>query len=389
MAFSRQDERFMRRALALARRGLGKTSPNPAVGAVLVRGGKIIGEGWHKRAGGPHAEVWAFRRARWNHRLSVIGDRVGSRTRITSRRSPATTLYVTLEPCSTWGRTPPCTDAIIAAGVKHVVVAALDPNPKHNGRGLKVLRRAGIRVDAGLLGAEATAMNEAFNKWIKTGLPFVIAKAAMSLDGKIATRTGDSQWITGTAARREAHRLRGRVDAVMVGANTVIRDNPRLTVRHGVRGRQPWRVVVDARGRSPRNARLFTDKLRHRTIVLTTRLSSPQWRRHLALQDVIVIVIPARKGLADLRMALRELARMEVTSMLVEGGSELFGSLFDSRLVDKVMFFYAPAVIGGRSAVTAVAGEGPASVRQAIQLRDCRWRPIGTGEMLLEARVAR
>jgi diaminohydroxyphosphoribosylaminopyrimidine deaminase/5-amino-6-(5-phosphoribosylamino)uracil reductase len=159
-----------------------------------------------------------------------------------------------MEPCCTWGKTPPCTDAIIAAGVKRVVVAALDPNPKHNGRGLKVLRRAGIRVEAGLLADEATTMNEAFNKWITTGLPFVTAKAAMSLDGKIATRTGDSKWITSKAARREAHKLRAGVDAIMVGANTVIHDNPELTVRHGVRGKQPLRVVVDARGRMPLNA---------------------------------------------------------------------------------------------------------------------------------------
>ena len=326
----------MRRALALARRGLGKTSPNPAVGAVLVRGGKIIGEGWHRRAGGPHAEVFALRDAglvpgrgknaaptlKGGAPGGLLACRVRSRALpVISHHSPVTTLYVTMEPCSTWGKTPPCTDAIIAAGVRRVVIAALDPNPKHNGRGLKILRRARIRVEAGLLAYEATAMNEAFNKWITTGMPFVIAKAAMSLDGKIATRTGDSRWITSEAARREAHRLRTGVDAVMVGANTAIRDNPQLTVRHGVRGRQPWRVVVDARGRSPRKARLFSDKLRHRTIVFTTPLAPPKWRRDLALQDVIVLVVPAKEARADLRVALRELGRMEVTNLLVEGGA--------------------------------------------------------------------
>ena len=384
MPFSKHDEQFMRRALALARRGLGKTSPNPAVGAVLVRKGRIIGEGWHKRAGGPHAEVFAFR----DCRSGLPAARGSGRGRETAPTKGAT-LYVTMEPCCTWGKTPPCTDAIVAARVKRVVVAALDPNPKHNGRGLKILRRAGIRVEAGLLADEATHMNEVFNKWITTGMPFVIAKAAMSLDSKIATRTGDSKWITSEAARREAHKLRAQVDAVMVGANTVIRDNPQLTVRYGVRGKQPWRVVVDARGRSPRKARFFTDKFRHRTIVFTTRLSPAQWRRDLALRGVTVFVVPARGAHVDLRVALRELSRMEVTGVLVEGGGELLGSLFDARLVDKVTFFYAPAIIGGREAVTVVAGEGAAKVRKATRLHDCRWRRIGKNEMLVEARVAR
>ena len=376
MKFSQQDEQLMRRALTLARLGSGKTSPNPAVGAVLVRGGKIIGEGCHKRAGGPHAEVEAFRKAKG-------GGAPGGRA------LPVTTLYVTMEPCSTWGKTPPCTDAIIAAGVKRVVVAALDPNPKHNGRGLKILRRARIRVEAGLLAEEATRMNEAFNKWITTGMPFVIAKAAMSLDSKIATRTGDSKWITSEAARREAHKLRAQVDAVMVGANTAIRDNPQLTVRHGVRGRQPLRIVVDARGRSPTSAKLFRDTHRKCTLVLTTKLSSPRWRRYLVLRGIDMVIVKQKKARVDLRAALRILGKRNVTSVLVEGGGELLGSLFDARLVDKVTFFYAPAIIGGREAVTVVAGEGAAKVRKATRLHDCRWRRIGKNEMLVEARVAR
>ena len=363
MKFNSHDERFMRRALALARRGLGKTSPNPAVGAILVRNDRIIGQGYHKRAGGPHAEVFALRGV----------DARGA------------TLYVTMEPCSTWGKTPPCTDAIIAAGVKRVVLAALDPNPNHDGRGLKVLRQAGIRVDAGLLTGEATRMNAAFNKWITTGMPLVIAKAAMSVDGKIATRTGDSKWITSEAARREAHKLRARVDAIMVGANTVIRDNPQLTLRYGVRGRQPWRVAVDARGRCPRTSKLFTDSHRDRTLIITTRTSSLS----LPLRGIKLITVPQRERRVDLRAALRALGRLNVTSVLVEGGGELLGSLFDARLVDRLSFFVAPAIIGGREATTVVEGEGVARVRQACRLRDCRWRRIGEGEMLLEAEVAR
>ncbi len=299
------------------------------------------------------------------------------------------TLYVTLEPCSTWGRTPPCTDAIIAASVKRVVVAARDPNPKHNGRGFRVLRRAGIRVEAGLLAGEAAGMNEGFNKWITTGMPLVIAKAAMSLDGKIATRTGDSKWITSAAARREAHRWRARVDAIMVGANTVIRDDPELTVRHGVRGQQPWRVVVDARGRVSRKAKIFRDAQRRRTLVLTTSLSSATWRRYLSRMGVDAIVLPHKGGRVDLRVALKALGKRDITSVLVEGGGELLGSLFDARLVDRVALFYAPIVIGGRGAVAAVAGEGASRVGTAVRLRDCRWRRVGRDEMLLEASVAR
>ncbi len=352
----------MRRALALARRGLGKTSPNPVVGAVLVRNGRIIGEGYHKRAGGPHAEVFTLRGV----------------------NAHGATLYVTMEPCCTWGKTPPCTDAIIAAGVKRVVVAALDPNPKHDGRGLKVLRRAGIRVDAGLWADEATRMNEAFNKWIATGLPFVIAKAAMSLDGKIATRTGDSKGITSEAAHREAHELRARVDAIMVGANTVIHDDPQLTVRHSVRGRQPLRIVVDARGRCVRSARLFTDRFRRRTVVLTTTRSPARWRRCLALRGIAIVTVRAKRGMVDLSSALRELGKMNVTSVLVEGGGELLGSLFDHRLIDKVALFYAPVVIGGRGAKTAVEGAGVVRVSGAKKLRDICWRKLGSDNLLVE-----
>ncbi len=357
----------MQRALALARCGLGKTSPNPAVGAVVAREGRVIGEGWHTRAGGPHAEVFALRG-------------------VNARRA---TLYVTMEPCCTWGKTPPCTDAIIAAGVKRVVVATLDPNPKHDGRGLKVLRRAGIRVESGLLAVEATAINEAFNKWVTTGMPLVIVKVAMSLDGKIATHTGDSKWITSKAARREAHKLRAGVDAVMVGANTVIRDDPHLTVRHGVRGRQPWRVVVDARGRTPPSAKLFGITHRSRRLVLTTKLAPVRWRRHLALLGIDVVVVKEAEGRVDLQAAMRILGEMNVTSVLVEGGGELLGSFFDARMVDKLALFYAPVVIGGRGAVMAVAGEGVATVRKALRLADCRWRQIGKNEMLAEARVGR
>lgn len=351
----------MARALTLARRGTGQTSPNPVVGAVLVRCGRIIGEGWHRRAGGAHAEILALRGATESPR--------------------GATLYVTLEPCCTWGRTPPCTAAIRAAGLRRVVVAARDPNPRHRGRGLRLLRAAGVRVDVGLLADQATRLNEPFHQWITTGRPLVTVKAALSLDGKIATYSGESQWITSVAARREAHRWRATVDAIMVAAGTVVRDNPRLTLRHGVHGRQPWRVVVDARGRSPRSARLFTDRWRARTLVVTTSLAPARWRRALMRQGVTVVAVKRDGAHADLPAALRELGKRELTSVLVEGGGDLIGALFDERMVDQVMFVYAPLVIGGREAKTAVEGRGVARLRAAGRLTG-QWRRLPGGELL-------
>ena len=355
MKFCPQDERLMRLALNLARRGLGQTSPNPAVGAVLVRAGRVIGRGWHQQAGGPHAEIHA----------------------LTGARARGATLYITLEPCCTQGRTPPCTAAIIAAGIQRVVVAACDPNPRHRGRGLAILRRAGIRCETGLLADEARRLNPAFNKWITTGLPLVIAKAALSLDGRSATDTGDSQWITSAAARRTAHQIRSQVDAIMVGAGTVIADNPRLTLRHGIAGRQPWRVVVDARGRCPRSARLFTDAHRHRTLVGTTALAPAAWRRQLALQEVTVLVIPDKKELVNLPVLLSELGRMEITSVLVEGGHQLHSALFTGGLVDHVALFFAPKIIGTAK-----------TIRSALTWSGA-WRRIGQDEILFEGKCQR
>ena len=354
MQFRRHDERFMQLALQLAQRGIGRTSPNPAVGAVLVRGRKVIHQGWHQQAGGPHAEI-----------LALAGQ----------QPARGATLYVTLEPCCTHGRTPPCTAAIIAAGIRRVVVAARDPNPKHNGRGIAVLRRAGIRCDVGLLADAATRLNSAFNQWIVTGKPWVVAKTALSLDGKSTTQTGDSQWITSPIARREAHKMRARTDAVMVGAGTVIADNPSLTLRHGVQGRQPWRVVVDARGRCPQSAHLFTDSQRHRTIVATTTRAPVSWRRHLALSGVTVLVLPVQARRVNLSSLLRELGRMEITSVLVEGGNELHSALFAAGLVDQVAFFFAPKIIGtAQTMKTALTVAGS-------------WRRIGRDEMLFEGYI--
>ena len=258
----------------------------------------------------------------------------------------------------------------MTAGIRRVVVAATDPNPKHRGRGLRLLRRAGIRVDAGLLAAEATDLNAAFNQWITTGRPLVIAKGAFSLDGQMATRTGDSKWITSAAARKEAHRIRGGVDAVMVGMNTVIRDDPQLTLRHGVRGRQPWRVVLDSRGCCPITARLFSDKFRRRTIVCTTARAPARWRRCLVSRGIQVVVVPASDRGVNLPAVLRTLGELELTSVLIEGGSTLLAAAFDAGVVDQVAFFYAPRVIAGAAKVadgSRWSGD---------------WRRIGAGEVL-------
>ena len=353
----------MRRALELAWRGVGKTSPNPAVGAVLVRNGRLIGEGWHRSAGSAHAEVAAIQHAQIN-RQKLAGS----------------SLYVTLEPCCTHGRTPPCTEAILRAGIRRVVVAATDPNPRHRGRGLRLLRRAGLRVETGLLAEEAEALNPAFNQWITTRRPFVIAKAALSLDGQMATQSGDSRWITSETARRTARRLRAGVDAVMVGVNTVIRDDPQLTLRLDARGgsasaRQPWRVVLDSRGRCPLRSKLVSDRFRHRTMLITTNRSSARWRRSLALRGITVLVVPAREGRVDLAAALRALGEMEVTSVLIEGGPTLLRAAFDAGVVNRVALFFAPKVIAGA-----------ATMRDVTRVRGL-WQPLGRGECLFEGDI--
>ncbi|MCX6906768.1 MAG: bifunctional diaminohydroxyphosphoribosylaminopyrimidine deaminase/5-amino-6-(5-phosphoribosylamino)uracil reductase RibD [Verrucomicrobia bacterium] len=357
------DAEMMERALALARRAMGQTSPNPMVGAVVVRNHRIIAEGYHHRAGAPHAEI---------HALNAAGD-----------RAKGCDLYVTLEPCCTHGRTPPCTDAIIKAGIRRVVVAAVDPNPKHSGQGLELLKKADIRVEVGLLGEAANRLNEPFNKWIRTGMPFLTVKAAMSLDGKIATRTGESKWITGEKSRAFVQELRRAADAVMVGSGTVAADNPRLTVRDGGVDEQPWRVVVDSGGRTALDAHVFSDEDRLRTMVLTSERAPTPWRKQLADQGVTVLPCALRGDHLDVSDVLKQLSQREIINVLVEGGGSLLGALFDARLVDKVVFFYAPKVIGGTNAPTAVEGQGIGRLKDAVELRNIEWRHLGDDLVLI------
>ncbi len=361
------DRKRLDLAFRLARRGFGRTTPNPMVGAVLVKNGKIIGQGWHHRAGEPHAEIEALRAAKENPK--------------------GATLFVTLEPCCTHGRTPPCTEAIIAAGLKRVVVAALDPNPAHRGRGLKILRKAGISVSSGLLAERELRLNEAFRHWIVHRTPFVTVKAAMSLDGKIATRAGASKWITGPEARAYGMRLRTGADAILVGVNTIVMDDPSLTIRQpGFEDKRLRRIVLDPTGRIPLRSKVIADSFASWTTVVVARAASP--RRLTALRRrVQVLQAPVRNGGIDLPWLLRKLGRDQVTSLLVEGGGETNASFLLQHLARRVAFFYAPMVLGGRDAPKAVAGGGLPDLTNRIILHDVQWRRLG-GDLLLTARAA-
>ena len=306
-------EAFMRRALELAEQGTGYTRPNPLVGAVIAKGGEVIAEGYHARYGGPHAEAVALERA--------------------GEAARGADLYVNLEPCSHWGKTPPCVDRIIAAGIRRVFIATRDPNPLVNGKGVEKLRAAGIEVVEGVLRKEAERLNEIFFYWIKMKRPFVALKLAMSLDGKIATRSGDSRWITGEGARRRVHELRRRHAAVLVGINTVLADDPELTVRE-VEGPQPLRIVLDSRGRVPLSARVLAGEAR--TLVATTAAMPEERERALLERGVEVWRLPAREGRVDLVALLARLAGEEIDSLLVEGGGEVAWSFLAQGLVQKL-----------------------------------------------------
>lgn len=330
-----EEEKFMRMALAEARKGFGKTHPNPAVGAVIVKDGQVLSKGWHRSAGDPHAEIEALR---------ALKNTSGAR---------GATLFVTLEPCSTQGRTPPCTRAIINAGLAKVIYGANDPNPRHAGRARGILQSAGIQVISGLLAEECRMLNEVWNKWISTGLPFVIAKVGMSLDGRIASPPG-RRWITSPQSRKDAMALRAQSGAIIVGAETIRVDNPKLTVR-GHRGiKQPWRVILSRTGSIPPESRVLTDRYRARTLVYRKK---------------------------SLRSVLRELGHRGVQQVLIEGGGNTLGDAFDRSLVDRVVIYLAPIVIGGP--VPAIGGIGVKDHLHAIRLQNVSYRLLG-GDLRIE-----
>jgi diaminohydroxyphosphoribosylaminopyrimidine deaminase/5-amino-6-(5-phosphoribosylamino)uracil reductase len=372
------DTEYMRLALRLARRGYGMTSPNPMVGAVLVKGDRIIGRGWHHRAGQPHAEIEVLRDAQQR-----------------GERARGSTLYVTLEPCCTQGRTPPCTAAILAAGIRRVVAGAIDLNPRHQGRGLQLLREAGIEVTRGVLEGECTHLNEAFNHWVVHHTPFVIVKAGMTLDGKIATASGESRWITGEKARAHAMKLRQGMDAILVGINTVLADDPRLTVRNtrrsGNRARavvenHPLRrIVLDVNARTPLTAKVVADQCAALTTIVVGR-SAPKGRVKALAKRVRVLPAPSRDGKIDLRWLLKQLGAENVTSLLIEGGGEVNASFLLQGLAQRVMFFYAPMILGGRDSRRGVAGDGARTLAETLRLASLQWRRVGP-DWLLNARV--
>jgi len=352
----------MRRALALARKGLGRTAPNPAVGAVVVKNGKVVGEGWHKKAGGPHAEVFALEQA--------------------GERAAGADLYVTLEPCSHFGKTPPCADMIIKSGVSRVFAAMKDPNPLVSGRGLAKLRKAGITAECVLLEKEAAELNRAWLKCIKTGMPYITVKAGQSLDGKIATREYDSKWITSEPARKFSRKYRNIFDAIIAGAETVIRDNPSLSAP----GKPLLKVIVDGRLRVSPSSKIFS--LPEKVLIVCTKeaaKANPAKAAALSLKAEL-LPLSGKNGKLPLAAMLRELGDRGITHALCEGGGTLNGALFDEELVDEIMFYISPMIIGGAEAKLSVAGLGAGRMKNAAKIRNLAVRRIGN-DYLFHGRV--
>ncbi|MEI6127826.1 MAG: bifunctional diaminohydroxyphosphoribosylaminopyrimidine deaminase/5-amino-6-(5-phosphoribosylamino)uracil reductase RibD [Pseudomonadota bacterium] len=355
-----QNERFMKRALALAKQGAGWVSPNPLVGAVVVNAGKIVGTGYHEFFGGPHAEVTALKNA-------------GSKAK-------GAELYINLEPCCHFGKTPPCTDVLIQKGIKKVFLGMIDPNPAVAGKGIQKLMSAGIAVEAGLLEHECRQLNEAFVKFITEKKPFVILKAALTLDGNIATSTGDSKWITCDTSRALAHKIRHEVDAVMVGIGTVLADDPQLTVRlHKGAKKNPFRIIVDTGLSIPLTCNVLKPELAEKTLIAASPEKAASRKAQLIRKTgARVLGIPLFKKRVDLRKLLFFLGTLGIASLLIEGGSELNASAFACGIVDKVMLFYAPKIIGGRDAVKMVGGPGIKMIADAISIHDISIRRIST-----------
>jgi len=359
------DSFFMEQALSLAEKAKGRTTPNPLVGAVVVKDGQVVGQGYHQKAGGPHAEVFAL-------------DEAGE-------KAQGATIYVTLEPCSHYGRTPPCTKKIIAAGIKKVVVAMIDPNPKVAGRGIEQLKHAGIEVVVGVEEEKARALNEVFLKYITTGQPFVILKTGMSLDGKIATKTGESRWITGPEARAYVHQIRDEVDAIMVGIGTVMHDNPQLTTRlPDCKAKDPIRVIVDSKGQIPLDAQVLNLQSQTRTIVAATSQIPPKKIELLQEKGAQVLIIEEQDGQVNMHKLLEQLGKLEITSILLEGGSTLNGTMVREKLIDKIFFFIAPKIISGRNAPGPIGGDGIENLEEALFLKQGQMKRVGD-DWLIEA----
>ena len=355
--WSATDRKFMEHALALASKASGRTSPNPLVGAVIVRDGEIVGEGYHQKAGDAHAEIHALNQAR--------------------QLAQGATMYVTLEPCCHWGRTPPCTESVIRAKLANVFVAMKDPNSQVAGNGIRQLEEAGISVQVGICEEESRQLNEVFIKYITTQCPFVILKSAISLDGKIATASGESQWITSEASRRKGHEIRAQVDAILVGIGTVLQDNPSLTTRlPDKKNEDPIRVIVDSHGRTPIGAKVLNPDSNSGALIAVTENAPLKKIEALKSAGADVLLLQAQEGRVCLSALMRELGRREITSVLIEGGGEINAAALQARVVDKLMFFVAPKLIGGRDAPGPIGGGGIARLAEAFELRGVRTTQI-------------
>ena len=358
MLLSRQDQidrRYMRMACRLAEKAAGRTSPNPMVGAVLVRKGRIVGSGFHPFAGGDHAEIVALKEA--------------------GNKAKGATLYINLEPCNHYGRTPPCTRSLIAAGVNEVVVGMEDPNPLVSGKGLRALVRAGIKVRTGVLHEQCRVLNEAFTKLITRGVPFVTLKLAASLDGKIATATGDARWISCEESRASVHLLRNRFDAVLVGAGTVIADNPQLTCRIAG-GRDPWRIILDARLRIPLNAEFLCQRGKDKNIIVTSDTAPAAKICALESLGATVWRLPAREGVVRWLPLLRKLAKIGIASVLIEGGATTAAGALKEKAVDKMLLFYAPKLLGGDGRYM-IDSLGIEHIKQSVMLQNLKVQKSG------------
>jgi diaminohydroxyphosphoribosylaminopyrimidine deaminase/5-amino-6-(5-phosphoribosylamino)uracil reductase len=367
------DRYFMKMALRLARKGEGYTSPNPMVGAILVREGKIVGKGYHLQPGGAHAEVNAIRNA--------------------GKEAKGSTLYVNLEPCNHFGRTPPCTQAIIEAQIKRVVVAMKDPNPDVQGRGIPFLQAQGIAVTEGVCEDEARRLNEVFIKYIVTKRPFVTAKCAATLDGRIATKTGDSKWISNEKSRRFVHRLRNAYDAVMVGVSTVLRDDPMLTTRlSGRRGADPIRIILDTHLSIPENASVLRVESESDTLIIvgeneTFDAKQGEKQAKIEKKRIHILRSPIKNGRIDLDALMDILGKKMISSILIEGGSQVFGSAIADGIVDKIIMFYAPKLLGGDDGVPICRGIGPESMEHSIPVKHVRSRRFGE-DIMIEGYIA-
>ncbi|MFC1643593.1 bifunctional diaminohydroxyphosphoribosylaminopyrimidine deaminase/5-amino-6-(5-phosphoribosylamino)uracil reductase RibD [Chlamydiota bacterium] len=360
--FTDEDVKYMKLAFKLARKGLGKVSPNPLVGAVLVKDGEIIGKGYHQYYGGPHAEVNA---------INSAGDNVSG-----------STLYVTLEPCSSYGKTPPCIDKIVESKIKRVVVASRDPNPVNNSKGIKLLCKAGIKVDEGLLLDSAEDINRYYFHYICSKKPYVILKTAMSMDGKIATQTKESRWISCELSRKYVHILRKKVDAVLVGVKTVIKDNPELTSRINNKIVHPLKIVIDTRGEIPLDSKLLKRGFSCHTLVVLSEKISKKIRNDIESTGASTLIIKENRGRIDLLGLINKLGEIGVASLLIESGGELAFSVLREKIVNKLIYFYAPIILGGKDAPTGVDGEGISSLNNAMNVKIEKVKRMGLDVMV-------